>query len=119
MRTALRQVVGVFAELDRRMVVKRLRDGRTTKALGGRKAVGAYPFGYQGAGKGRLRDSAPRDDEQEAVTAIRRYRRDGLSYRAIAELLDAAGYRPRRALTWSAMSIRAVALRVDNTHSGM
>lgn len=29
MRTALRQVVGVFAELDRRIVVKRLKDGRT------------------------------------------------------------------------------------------
>jgi DNA invertase Pin-like site-specific DNA recombinase len=28
MRTAMRQMAGVFAELDRRMIVKRLRDGR-------------------------------------------------------------------------------------------
>ena len=41
MRTALRQVVGVFAELDRRMVVKRLRDGRAAKSATGRKAVGS------------------------------------------------------------------------------
>lgn len=37
MRTALRQVIGVFAELDRRMVVKSMRDGR--KAEG---AIGFY-----------------------------------------------------------------------------
>jgi DNA invertase Pin-like site-specific DNA recombinase len=45
MRTAIRQVMGVFAELDRKMVAKRLRDGRLAKAAAGRKAVGDYPFG--------------------------------------------------------------------------
>jgi DNA invertase Pin-like site-specific DNA recombinase len=111
MRTALRQVVGVFAELDRRMVVKRLRDGRASKARSGRKAVGTYPFGYQGAGKGRERDSIANRDEQVVVAAICRHRRNGLTYRAIAELLDDEGYKPRRASAWSAMSVRAVCLR--------
>ncbi|MCA1702756.1 MAG: recombinase family protein, partial [Actinobacteria bacterium] len=59
MRTALRQMVGVFAELDRRMVVKRLRDGRAAKAGTGRKVTGSYPYGYAGAGQGRDRDAAP------------------------------------------------------------
>ena len=45
MRTALRQVVGVFAELDRRMVVKRLRDGRNAKQATGRKHTGSMPMG--------------------------------------------------------------------------
>jgi DNA invertase Pin-like site-specific DNA recombinase len=31
MRTAVRQIVGVMAELDRKLVVKRLRQGRATK----------------------------------------------------------------------------------------
>ena len=34
MRRALRQIVGVFAELDRAMTVKRLRDGRRAKSDG-------------------------------------------------------------------------------------
>ncbi len=111
MRTALRQVVGVFAELDRRMVVKRLRDGRAAKAATGRKAVGAYPFGYQGDGKGRGRHSALRADEQATVDMILRSRQEGLTYRAIAKLLDDAGRSPRRAKSWSAMSVRAIVLR--------
>lgn len=111
MRTALRQVVGVFAELDRRIVVKRLKDGRTAKAKTGRKSVGAYAYGYQGQGKGRERDEAPRPDEQAAVARIAELRTAGESYRAIAVVLDAEGLKPRRAERWSAMSVRAVAQR--------
>lgn len=111
MRTALRQVVGVFAELDRRMVVKRLRDGRKAKAVTGRKATGSYAYGYQASGKGRERDATPRDDEQRAVSRIVELRRAGESYRAIAATLDAEGLRPRKAAKWSAMAVRNIAVR--------
>jgi hypothetical protein len=50
------QVMEVFAELDRKMVAKRLRDGRLAKAAAGRKAVGDYLFGYAAPGKGLARD---------------------------------------------------------------
>ena len=56
MRTAIRQVMGVFSELDHSMVAKRLRDGRLAKAAAGRKAVGDYLFGYAATGKGLERD---------------------------------------------------------------
>jgi DNA invertase Pin-like site-specific DNA recombinase len=108
MRTAMRQVVGVFAELDRRMVVKRLRDGRTAKAATGRKAVGAYAYGTRGAGKGRDRDAAPNPAETAARDRILELRAAGNSYRAIAETLDSEGLRPRRAAKWSAMTVRSV-----------
>lgn len=111
MRTALRQVVGVFAELDRRMVVKRLRDGRTAKQAAGRKAVGAYPYGYAGSGKGRQRDAKPINEEQAAIRAAIALRSKGLSYRRIACELTAAGHRPRRAMSWSAMSVRSIVLK--------
>lgn len=113
MRTALRQVVGVFAELDRRMVVKRLRDGRDAKAHSGRKAVGAYPYGFEGAGKGRHRDAGPAHAEQAVVGLILEARRSGASYREIASLLDAQGLKPRRAQRWSPMTIRSVCLRAE------
>ena len=40
MRTAIRQVLGVFAELDRKTVVKGFGDGRPGKAAEGKHAVG-------------------------------------------------------------------------------
>jgi DNA invertase Pin-like site-specific DNA recombinase len=111
MRTAIRQVMGVFAELDRKNVTKRLRDGRRAKAATGKKAVGAYGFGYRAAGKGRERDAAPDPSEQVAVRRIIELRREGASYRQIAAKLDAEGLPPRRAECWSPMSVRSVAER--------
>jgi DNA invertase Pin-like site-specific DNA recombinase len=105
------QVQGVFAELDRKTVVRRLRDGRRTKAAEGKHAVGAYPFGYQGIGKGRQRDAGPREDEQAAVALIVKLRRAGETYRAIAAALDAEGLPPRKADRWSAAAVRNVVLR--------
>lgn len=110
-RTAIRQVMGVFAQLDRAMVAKRLRDGRMAKAAAGRKAVGDYPYGFRGTGKGRDRDAGPNQAEQAAIHRLVELRRQGMSYRHIAEALDAEGHKPRRAASWSAMSVRNVAIR--------
>jgi DNA invertase Pin-like site-specific DNA recombinase len=111
MRTAIRQVQGVFAELDRKTVVKRLRDGRRAKAAEGKHAVGPYAFGYEGTGKGRERDAGPRADEQRAVARIIAMRATGAPYRTIAAALDAEGLRPRKAECWSAAAVRNVVLR--------
>jgi DNA invertase Pin-like site-specific DNA recombinase len=111
MRTAMRQMRGVFAQLDRGQVVKRMRDGRRAKAAMGRKSVGAYAFGYRGHGAGRERDAVPDPIEQVVVNRIIALRRDAMSYRAIAATLDGEGHRPRRAQAWSAMAVRAVVQR--------
>ena len=111
MRTALRQVVGVFSELERRLVVKRLRDGRAAKKALGRKSVGAYPFGYYGLGKGRNRDAAVHPAENQAAQEILRLRSAGLSYRQIARAMDERGMPPRRADRWSPMSVRNIVQR--------
>jgi DNA invertase Pin-like site-specific DNA recombinase len=104
----MRQVVGVFAELDRRMVVKRLRDGRAAKKATGRKSVGAYAYGTHGEGEGRDRDAAPNPAEAAAVARILELRAEGQSYRAIGEQLDAEGLHPRRAAKWNAMTVRSI-----------
>lgn len=113
MRTAMRQVVGVFAELDRRMVVKRLRDGRAAKKAAGRKSVGAYAYGTRGAGEGRARDAAPDPTEARTLERILELRAAGRSYRAIGEQLDTEGLRPRRAAKWSAMTVRSIVTRAE------
>lgn len=111
MRDAMRQMMGVFAELDRKTVVKRLRDGRRVKAEAGRKAVGQYAYGTQGVGKGRERDAGPQDEEQAAIARIVELRDQGVSYRGICATLDAEGHRPRKAAAWSPMSVRNIAVR--------
>lgn len=111
MRTAIRQVQGVFAELDRKTVVKRLRDGRKAKAADGKHAVGAYAFGTQGVGKGRERDAGEHADEQKAVKRIVELRTGGASYREICAALDAEKLKPRRATAWQPGAVRNVALR--------
>jgi DNA invertase Pin-like site-specific DNA recombinase len=124
MRTAMRQMQGVFAQLDRAMTTKRLRDGRRMKAAEGKHAVGHYAYGYTGAGRGRDRDAAPHVDEQKAVSRIVELRQAGESYRTIAAALDAEGVLTRRMSTlkakgetpehitgWTPMSVRSVALR--------
>jgi DNA invertase Pin-like site-specific DNA recombinase len=112
MRTAIRQMRGVFAELDRAMVVKRLRDGRSAKEAMGRKSVGLYPYGFRGSGRGRDRDAVPIESEQRAVRRIAELRAAGSSYREIAAKLDSEGLRPRRAESWSAMTVRSIAQRM-------
>lgn len=113
MRTAIRQMRGVFAQLDRAMVVKRLKDGRTAKRSAGRKAVGTYAYGFRGDGKGRDRDATPDESEQRAVRRIGELRAAGASYRVIAATLDAEGLKPRKAANWSAMTVRAIAQRCE------
>lgn len=108
MRTAMRQMQGVFAELDRAMLTKRLRAGRRAKAEQGRHATGVYPFGYRAHHDRRSVDKGPDEAEQPTVARVLALRADGLSYRSIAGQLDREGHRPRYAESWSAMSVRNI-----------
>src|ERR1022692_3620033 len=58
MRTAMRQMAGVFAQLDRAMVIKRLRNGRQTKAASGGYVGGAPGYGVRAEGKTLVADEA-------------------------------------------------------------
>ena len=80
MRTAMRQMAGVFAELDRRMIVKRLRDGRKAKAAEGGKAAGRYPFGWGKSGE--------IEREQGVLAHIRVLRSQGRSWQDVADDLN-------------------------------
>lgn len=108
MRTAMRQMQGVFAQLDRSMLTKRMRAGMRIKAAQGRHATGIYPFGYRGHHEHRTVDKGPHELEQLTVARILELRADGATYREIAARLDQEDRRPRYADSWSAMSVRNV-----------
>ena len=110
-RALIRQVLGAVSQYERQMIRLRMLAGKQRKALAGRKAVGAYPFGYGAVGRGRERDAGPREDEQVALSRMLELRRAGASYRETASALDAEGFRPRRAARWAPATVRGIVQR--------
>lgn len=75
MRTALRQMVGVFAQMERGMIAARLRAGRRRKHAEGGYAYGGPPYGFR-AERGAL---VPVPHEQAIVCRMSELRAEGLS----------------------------------------
>ena len=97
MRTTIRQVMGAFKELDRKMVAKRLRDGRKSKARRGGHANGPAPFGWETV-DGELH---PVPGEQDTLATIRRLVRLEWSQTRIAEVLNEDGHATRHGGPWT------------------
>jgi DNA invertase Pin-like site-specific DNA recombinase len=93
MRTAMRQMAGVFFQLDRAMIVKRLKDARRHKADRWPRPWGSA-VRVEGGGQGTRGGPA----EQAALFRIRALHSDGKSLRAIA--LESEGHRPHRGGRW-------------------
>lgn len=104
MRTAMRQMAGVFMELDRKLVIKRLRNGRAAKKAAGGYAGGTPPYGT----RAEDHELAPDDHELEVIGRMRHMRDDGMSYRVIAAKLNADSVPAPRGGTWHPMSVRRI-----------
>jgi DNA invertase Pin-like site-specific DNA recombinase len=110
MKTALRQMIGVFAQLDRGMIAARLRGGRLVKAERGEYAgFGSPHFGVEAVG-GVL---VTNDKELAAIARAVELRRAGASLRAICVALTNEGHRPKRAEQWHPETVRKVLRRAD------
>lgn len=108
MRTALRQFMGVVAQLDRALVVKRMRNGRKAKAqAGGYAGYGSPAYGMRTEDHELVPDAA----QQAAISRIRELRTGGASMRGIADQLNAEGIVAKRGGTWSSMTVRRVLVR--------
>jgi DNA invertase Pin-like site-specific DNA recombinase len=113
MRTALRQMVGVFAQLDRGMIAARLRAGRRLKAAGGGYAGGAPRFGLRAEGRALVTD----ETERATVDRITELASEGLSSRQIADFLNTEGRPSKRGGTWSSATVCRV-LRLAQASAG-
>lgn len=104
MRTAMRQMAGVFYQLDRSLVVRRLRLGREYKASIGGHACGAAPFGTV-AVDGEL---VPAESEAAAVSRMRELRDGGASLREIVTALESEGHQTKRGARWHPASVARI-----------
>ncbi len=109
MRTALRQMMGVFSQLERSMLSARMRAGRRMKAEQGGYAFGSPPLGYRAHDGSLVAD----DQEQATLERIRQLRAEGNSLRQICAALENEGHKPKRSTKWHPQSLAAILKRAS------
>jgi DNA invertase Pin-like site-specific DNA recombinase len=108
MRTAMRQMAGVFAQLDRALLVKKLRNGRAEKRkVGGYAGDGSPRFGQKSVNGKLVTD----DDETETITLIEEMRKSGMSLARIADFLNENRIAPKRGPLWYPQTVSRVLSR--------
>ncbi|MCU1372526.1 MAG: resolvase [Ilumatobacteraceae bacterium] len=104
MRTFLRLVVGSAAQLDRSLIVKRLRDGRQAKAAAGGYTAGSPRYGWRAESGELVEDPV----EQAVIARMVELKASGLSMNAIATALTAEGAPSKRGGIWRADAVARV-----------
>jgi DNA invertase Pin-like site-specific DNA recombinase len=107
MRTAIRQFMGVVAQLDRAMVVKRMRNGRREKASAGGFAYGSPAFGQRSHGGELVAD----ETEQRAISRIKELNAAGASLREICGTLADEDIKSKRGGQWHPVTVSRVLAR--------
>jgi DNA invertase Pin-like site-specific DNA recombinase len=110
MRTAIRQFMGVVAQLDRALVAKRMRNGRKAKAAaGGYAGYGSPAFGQRSVDGELVTEEA----EAAVITRMHELRGAGLSYRLIAATLNEEGLKSKRGGDWHPQTVSRVLGRLS------
>jgi DNA invertase Pin-like site-specific DNA recombinase len=109
MRTAIRQMRGVFAQLDRALVIKKLRNGKAAKAAAdpGAYLHGAPQYGRRAEGGKLVTDEA----EAAVIARIAAMSASGSGVRAIAEALNSEGIAGKLGKPWSHETVARVLRR--------
>ena len=89
----IRQILGAVAEWEKCALVQKLRASRLRIRRAGGKCEGKKPYGHT-------------PDEAKIVDAILSLRKEGKSYVAIAEELNAGGIKSRSGKQWHATQVR-------------
>lgn len=84
-------IIGAMAQMEREVISERVKTALQYKKQQGH-SLGLVPYGSQRI-DGKL-EKEP--EEQKILRRMKRWRREGLSYKAIAERLNQKGIKPRR-----------------------
>jgi len=110
MRTAVRQMRGVFAQLERGLIRQRMAKGRREKLAAGGYIGGAPAFGLSAEGKALVEDAT----EQACITRITQLSDDGKSLREIVAILNLEDLKPRRG-QWHPTTVSRVLRRARSS----
>lgn len=109
MKRALVQMQAVFAELDKNLIVAKLRKARERKRSNFGRAEGRKPFGYMSGGS-RSAD-IPNPAEYPVLKVIHDMQAEGLSAEIIASRLNLLLLNSRTGKPWRASVIRKILSR--------
>jgi DNA invertase Pin-like site-specific DNA recombinase len=96
----IRQILGAVAEWEKCALVQKLRASRLRMRRSGQRCEGAKPYGHI-------------PDEQKTIDLILSLRKDGKSFVAIAEQLNADAVKPRTGQKWHPTQIARVLGRAE------
>lgn len=94
-RVAMRQMQGVFAQLEKSNLVIKLRVARDRKSTHGKRCEGRKPFGT-------------RPDEQKVLARMKALASDGLDHNQIADRLNAEHKPTRTGKLWSGVVVKRI-----------
>jgi site-specific DNA recombinase len=118
MNTAFRQMMGVFAELEKSMIAMRMTGGRNQKARGGGYAGGAAAIGYRAQRGKKVLEL----DGQKAPTVKRvfelRQKYPAWALRQLAEKLNQEGHTTAQGKPFGPMQVKRILDR-ENLYSGI
>lgn len=109
MRTAVRQMRGVFAQLERGLIRQRMAKGKREKSAIGGYVGGAPPIGRKSLNGMLVDDPA----ESQTVARIAALHLEGRSLRQIISALDAEGLRPKRCDQWHPTTVARIIQRTQ------
>jgi DNA invertase Pin-like site-specific DNA recombinase len=107
MRTAIRQMRGVFAQLERGLIRQRMAKGRREKKAQGGYVAGSPRFGMKAHDKALVLHEV----EAAVVARINELREEGLSLRAIVRQLGADGVPSKRGARWHPTTVARLLAR--------
>jgi site-specific DNA recombinase len=110
-RALMRQIVGSFAEFEKKRIAQRLASGRAHKRKQGGFAGGRAPLGYVSErGSKRLHLNGDKADTVRLIFALRT---QGLTYTAIADRLNADGHTTQINAVFTPTQVKRVIDRED------
>jgi DNA invertase Pin-like site-specific DNA recombinase len=101
-RIAFRQMMGVFAQYDKSMVVLKLAGARARKRAREGRCEGRKPFGYY-------------QGEELAVERMRALRNEGLGFDRIARRLNSEGIPTRTGVAWHGFTVNRILTQRANS----
>jgi DNA invertase Pin-like site-specific DNA recombinase len=114
MRRALVQIQGIFAELEKNMLVAKLAKARQRKKIKDGVEKGYSPEDAAKHGKGQGRHAfGEKPKEVATLERIREWRGTGATAKQIAEDLNAWGYKSRSGKPWRGTTVAKIVSRME------
>jgi DNA invertase Pin-like site-specific DNA recombinase len=105
-------LTAALAEMERGLIGERTRAALARKKERGEKTGGHVPYGYDLSNVSSMakKDTSLMENSQEQgiIARMKRQRKQGLSFKRVADTLNADGIPTKRGCTWTAMQVSRV-----------